>query len=126
MICLIFMYFKNITRIYSNSLPYKKCYTTFTTMSVDNATSHTESEGSAVAPLDHTERDYVEDLILQNKTLDALIKGLTDDIETFKNDKEAKWTPADIVRFTMQLNIMKDKKARNLAEINKLIKEHHS
>jgi hypothetical protein len=69
------------------------------------------------------DREHIEDLILQNKTLDALIKGLTGDIEIFKNDKEGKWTPADIVRFTMQLNIMKDKKARNLDAINKIIKK---
>lgn len=70
------------------------------------------------------ERELVEDLILQNKTLDALIKGLSGDIEIFKKDKKSKWGPADIVRFTMQLNIMHDKKVRNLAAINKLIKNH--
>ena len=70
------------------------------------------------------DRDLVEDLILQNKTMDALIKGLTGDIEIFKNDKGGMWTPTDIVRFTMQLNIMKDKKARNLASINGIIKKH--
>lgn len=69
-----------------------------------------------------TNRELVEDLILQNETLDALIKGLSADIETFKQDTEGEWTPADIVRFTMQLNIMKDKKTRNLASINKIIK----
>ncbi len=71
-----------------------------------------------------SERELVEDLILQNKTLDALIKGLSGDIEIFKKDKKSKWGPADIVRFTMQLNIMHDKKVRNLAAINKLIKNH--
>jgi hypothetical protein len=44
-------------------------------------------------------------------------------IETFKSDKEGRWTPTDIVRFTMQLNIMKDKKARNLKAINNIIKK---
>lgn len=68
------------------------------------------------------EREAIDDLILQNQTMDALIKGLTGDIEIFKNDKEGKWTPADIVRFTMQLNIMRDKKSRNLAAINLIIK----
>ncbi len=66
-------------------------------------------------------REEVDDLILQNKTLDALIKGLTNDIETFKNDKEGRWAPTDIVRFTMQLNIMKSKKERNLKAINAII-----
>lgn len=75
---------------------------------------NTEEEGA--------ERELIEDLILQNKTLDALIKGLTEDIETFKQDTKGQWTPTDIVRFTMQLNIMKDKKARNLASINNIIK----
>lgn len=68
-------------------------------------------------------RELVEDLILQNKTMEALIKGLTGDIEIFKNDDEGKWTPTDIVRFTMQLNIMRDKKARNLHAINEIIKK---
>lgn len=71
-----------------------------------------------------TSREHVEDLILQNKTLDALIKGLSDDIDVFKADTTKQWTPADIVRFTMQLNIMKDKKVRNLASINALIEKH--
>jgi hypothetical protein len=70
------------------------------------------------------EREEVEDLILQNKTLEALIKGLTGDIEIFKNDKDGQWTPADIVRFTMQLNIMKDKKSRNLHAINEIVKRN--
>jgi hypothetical protein len=69
-------------------------------------------------------RETVEDLILQNKTLDALIKGLNEDLETFKHYNEGKGSPADAVRFTMQLNIMKDKKARNLAAINEIIKQH--
>jgi hypothetical protein len=68
-----------------------------------------------------SEREIVEDLILQNKTMDALIKGLSADIETFKGDKEGRWTPADIVRFTMQLNIMKSKKERNLVAINQFV-----
>ncbi len=66
------------------------------------------------------EREVIDDLILQNKTLEALIKGLLEDIETFKKDGSS---TSDIVRFTMQLNIMRDKKVRNLAAINKIIKE---
>ncbi len=72
------------------------------------------------------EREAIEDLILQNATLDALIKGLTTDIETFKEDKTGKWAPTDIVRFSMQLNIMKDKKARNLKAINEIVKTHNT
>jgi hypothetical protein len=74
--------------------------------------------------LNDTGREMVEDLILQNKTLDALIKGLNADLETFKEYNEGKGSPSDTVRFTMQLNIMKDKKTRNLAAINALIKQH--
>ncbi len=69
------------------------------------------------------DHELVEDLILQNKTLDALIKGLSGDIELFKKDQTGKWKPADIVRFTMQLNIMHDKKKRNLAAINEIIRK---
>jgi hypothetical protein len=68
-------------------------------------------------------QEELDDLLLQNQTLDALIKGLTGDIEIFKNDTEGKWTPADIVRFTMQLNIMKSKKERNLESIGAIIKK---
>ncbi len=74
--------------------------------------------------LTSTERELVEDLILQNKTMEALIKGLEEDIVTFKKINEGHDNAADIVRFTMQLNIMRDKKARNLVEINKIIKEN--
>lgn len=96
-------------------------------MSVDKTTSHEDElddqEAFSQTPIQTNERDFIEELILQNKTLDALIKGLNEDIETFKTAKEGAPSAADIVRFTMQLNIMKDKKARNLAEINKIIKE---
>ena len=79
------------------------------------------------APIEHIQgRELVDDLILQNKTLDALIKGLMADIDIFKKDNEGRWTPADIVRFTMQLNIMKDKKKRNLSAITTLIKTHNN
>lgn len=70
--------------------------------------------------------ELVEDLILQNQTLDALIEGLTGDIEIFKNDTEGRWTPEDIVRFTLQLNVMRDKKKRNLLAINEMVKKEHS
>lgn len=72
------------------------------------------------------EQETLDDLILQNKTLDALIKGLTGDIEIFKRNEEGTWKPADIVRFTMQLNVMKDKKDRNLAAITNIIKHQHA
>lgn len=75
---------------------------------------------------DEAGRETVDDLILQNKTLDALIKGLEGDIEIFKKDNEGKWTPTDIVRFTMQLNVMRDKKKRNLAAINEIITSRQS
>ena len=70
------------------------------------------------------DREEIEDLILQNQTLDALIKGLTADIEIFKEDKSGRWSPQDIVRFTMQLNVMIDKKVRNLAAINEIVKRN--
>jgi hypothetical protein len=70
-----------------------------------------------------TSRDLIEDLILQNKTLDALIKGLEGDIEIFKKNEEGTWTPADIVRFTVQLNVMKSKKQRVLEEIERRTKK---
>lgn len=73
--------------------------------------------------LSFTNRELIDDLILQNKTMDALITGLASDIETFKKANGGNGSAPDIVRFTMQLNIMKDKKARNLAAINKIIKE---
>ena len=70
-----------------------------------------------------TDRELIDDLILQNKTMDALIKGLTGDIEIFKKANGGNGSAPDIVRFTMQLNIMRDKKSRNLAAINAIIKE---
>jgi anti-sigma-K factor RskA len=69
------------------------------------------------------DREAVEELLLENKTINALIKGLEDDLETFKREKEV-WTPSDTVRFTMQLNILNEKKKRNLASINELVKKH--
>jgi len=95
-------------------------------MSVDNTTPRTDNTSTPEIPLENTEREYIDDLILQNRTLDALIKGLTEDIETFKTSNDGGPSAPNIVRFSMQLNIMKDKKSRNLAEINKLIKEHRT
>lgn len=86
-------------------------------------TEEYEEALSKEAPDSMTDRELIDDLILQNKTLDALIKGLIQDIETFKAVGGEHSSAADIVRFTMQLNIMKDKKVRNLAAINKIIKE---
>ena len=68
------------------------------------------------------ERELVEDLILQNQTLDALIKGLSLDIEILQEKGREGADSADVARFTMQLNIMKDKKNRNLSSINEIIK----
>ena len=73
-----------------------------------------------------TSRELVEELIFENETINALMKGLSDDIETFKNKKGEEGSAADIVRFTMQLNILKDKKARNLDAINQLVKKNAS
>jgi hypothetical protein len=85
----------------------------------------TNDEHEDILPiLNDAGRETVEDLILQNRTLDALIKGLNADLETFKEYNDGKGSPSDTVRFTMQLNIMKDKKARNLAAINAIIKQH--
>jgi hypothetical protein len=85
-----------------------------------------ESDSTTRIPSDTKaqDREEVEDLILQNQTLDALIKGLTADIEIFKEDKTGRWSPQDIVRFTMQLNVMRDKKVRNLAAINTIVAKH--
>jgi hypothetical protein len=95
------------------------CYTKETiAMSVDKI------QEEHLAHTQDTSREAVEDLILQNRTLDALIKGLVADLETFKKYNEGQGSPQDTVRFTMQLNIMKDKKARNLASINEIIKHN--
>ena len=72
------------------------------------------------------ERELIEDLILQNKTLDALIKGISEDIETFKQSNNGDGSPFDVVRFTIQLNAMKSKKMRNLDAINQLVKKEHT
>jgi anti-sigma-K factor RskA len=74
-------------------------------------------------PTNNQSNDTVEDLLEENKTINALIKGLEDDLETFKREKES-WTPADTVRFTMQLNILNEKKKRNLTAINELVKKN--
>ena len=97
--------------------PPKMLHCRHQSMSVD--INHTEEE-----TLGAQERELVEDLILQNRTLDALIKGLTEDIETFKTTPSEHSSAPDIVRFTMQLNIMRDKKARNLSSINEIIKKN--
>ncbi len=69
-------------------------------------------------------QEKVEDLIFENKNINALIKGVEADLETLKKENEVTGgRSADIVRFTIELNILQDKKRRNLAAINQLIKK---
>lgn len=65
--------------------------------------------------------ETVEDLIFENKNINALIKGVEDDIETLKKENVDGSKAQDIVRFTIELNILRDKKNRNLAAINKMV-----
>ena len=82
-------------------------------------TVHSDASGNV-------ESSVIEDLVFENKTINALIKGLEEDIETFKKENEGKGNASDIVRFTMQLNILKSKEKRNLEAINELIKQQHN
>lgn len=66
--------------------------------------------------------EKVEELVFENKNINALIKGVEVDLETLKQeDVEKGGRAADIVRFTIELNILNDKKRRNLAAINSIV-----
>lgn len=69
------------------------------------------------------EASVIEDLVFENKTIHALMKGLEKDIDIFKEANEGKGSAPDIVRLTMQLNVLKGKEKRNLASINEIIKK---
>ena len=86
-------------------------------------TDKTQSVGEATTP-DITSKQLVEELIFENKTINALIKGLEGDIEIFKKANGEGGSAPDIMRFTMQLNILKDKERRNLSAINELVKKN--
>lgn len=66
-------------------------------------------------------QETVEDLVFENKNINALIKGVEEDIETLKGENADGSKASDIVRFTIELNILRDKRERNLAAINKII-----
>ncbi len=67
-------------------------------------------------------QEKVEDLVFENKNINALIKGVEADLETLKKENEVTGgRSADIVRFTIELNILQDKKRRNLKAINTII-----
>lgn len=68
-----------------------------------------------------TSHEIVEELVFENKNINALIKGVEDDIETLKNENTAGTKAADIVRFNIELNILRDKRERNLRAINRMI-----
>ena len=68
----------------SHCVSWPECYTITTTMSEDTITSHEENLTVNDPSLNINERDTIDDLILQNKTMDALIKGLTEDIVLLK------------------------------------------
>jgi hypothetical protein len=69
--------------------------------------------------------EKVEDLVFENKNINALIKGVEEDLEILKKeDIEKGGKSADIVRFTIELNILQDKKRRNLEAINDIIKNN--
>ncbi len=65
--------------------------------------------------------EKVQDLIFENKNINALIKGVETDLEILQKENVNKSRASDIVRFTIELNILKDKKDRNLRAINKII-----
>lgn len=67
------------------------------------------------------QEETVEDLVFENKNINALIKGVEEDIETLKGENADGSKASDIVRFTIELNILRDKRERNLAAINKII-----
>lgn len=69
------------------------------------------------------DREYIDELIFENKNINALIKGVEADLQILKKENEAGDRAADIVRFTIELNILQDKKRRNLASINQIIKK---
>lgn len=66
-------------------------------------------------------KENIEDLVFENKNINALIKGVEEDIETLKGENADGSKASDIVRFTIELNILRDKRARNLATINRII-----
>jgi hypothetical protein len=68
-----------------------------------------------------TQKEKVEELIFENKNINALIKGVEVDLALLQKENVNKERAGDIVRFTIELNILKDKKARNLRAINKII-----
>ncbi len=68
-----------------------------------------------------TQKEKVEELIFENKNINALIKGVETDLEILQKENINKSRAADIVRFTIELNILKDKKDRNLKAINKIV-----
>lgn len=65
--------------------------------------------------------EKVEDLVFENKNINALIKGVEADLVLLQKENINKSRAGDIVRFTIELNILKDKKDRNLKAINKII-----
>ncbi len=68
-----------------------------------------------------TQKEKVEELIFENKNINALIKGVEADLALLQKENVNKERAGDIVRFTIELNILNDKKARNLRAINKII-----
>lgn len=66
-------------------------------------------------------QEKVEDLIFENKNINALIKGVEADLDTLQKENINKSRAGDIVRFTIELNILKDKRERNLKAINRII-----
>ena len=84
-------------------------------------------EDDHVIPKEVTEEDrtYIDELIFENKNINALIKGVEEDLELLKKeDEEVGGKSGDIVRFTIELNILHDKKRRNVESINSLIQKN--
>ncbi len=67
------------------------------------------------------QEETAEELIFENKNINALIKGVEGDIETLKGENADGSKASDIVRFTIELNILRDKRERNLKAINRII-----
>ena len=65
----------------------------------------------------------IQQLLLDNKTIEALTEGVERDIAILQKESTPE-SKSKVVQLTVQLNVLKDKKSRNLAKINALVEKN--
>lgn len=91
--------------------------TTHVTLTLMISTTPNEDE-----PKRKATSESIQELLIDNNTLNALVKGVLIDIEIFKKTNTPE-SISSIMRLNLQLEVLNNKKERNLKKITEILSE---